>query len=49
MFPLHDIISKYAKSIWSFMEITRKENKRTRRMRKEYIAVYGEYADRIFD
>ncbi len=40
------VVSEYAKSILAGMESTLKEDKRIWRMRQEYFAVYGEYANR---
>ncbi len=42
----YKVVSEYAKSILSCTEKTLKAFKRIRRIRQEYIAAYGEYADR---
>jgi hypothetical protein len=43
---IYKVVSEYAKSILACMENTLKEYKRIWRIRQEYFAVYGEYADR---
>jgi hypothetical protein len=45
-FYLYKVVSEYAKSILSCTENTLKAFKRNRRIRQEYLAAYGEYADR---
>jgi hypothetical protein len=45
-FYFNEVVSKYAKTILAYTEIKLKEYKRIRRIRQEYFAVYGEYADR---
>jgi hypothetical protein len=46
LFLLLDTISRYAKTILSYMESIRKENKRIWRMHQEYFALYGDNSDR---
>jgi hypothetical protein len=45
-FYIQKVVSEYAKNILACMEITPKEYKRIWRIRQEYFAVYGEYANR---
>ncbi len=43
---MYKVVSDYAKSFLACMENTLKGNKRIWRMRQEYFAAYGEYANR---
>jgi hypothetical protein len=43
---MYKVVSEYAKSILAYMENTLKEDKRIWRMRQEYFAINGEYANR---
>ncbi len=43
---LYKVVSEYTKSILSYTDNTLKAFKRMRRIRQDYFAVYGEYADR---
>jgi hypothetical protein len=43
---MYKVVSEYAKSILACVENTCKEDNRIWRMRQEYFAVYGEYANR---
>jgi hypothetical protein len=45
-FYLYKVVSEYAKSILLCTGNTLKAFKRNRRIRREYLAAYGEYADR---
>jgi hypothetical protein len=44
-FYMYEVVSEYAKSILACVENTLKEFKRIWRMRQEYFAVHGEYAN----
>ncbi len=46
LFYLYKFVSEYGKSILICKENTLKAYKRIRRIRQEYFAVYGDYADR---
>jgi hypothetical protein len=45
-FYLYKVVSEYAESILTCTENTLKAFKRVRRIRQEYLAVYGDYADK---
>jgi hypothetical protein len=45
-FYTYKVVSEYAKSVLAYTESTLKAFKRLRRIRQDYFAVYGEYADK---